>query len=92
MQEELDYIFDISTRKFMAHQSLRVLPWWVNTYVFRRKVGACPSLWAFEGAAQDDKGFVEMVRQRAERDKQEREEGRRASKQEGEASRRGSKQ
>lgn len=61
MQEELDYIFNISTSKFMAHQCFRVLPWWFKNWVFRMKVGPCPSLWAFEGTAQSD-AFAEKVR------------------------------
>jgi len=60
--EELDYIFAISTRRFMKHQLFSVLPWWFKTYVFRRNVGPCPSLWSFEGHVADDKDFVETVR------------------------------
>ncbi|RMJ23200.1 galactose-proton symport [Aspergillus sp. HF37] len=59
--EELDYIFNISTSKFMAHQCFRVLPWWFKNWVFRMKVGPCPSLWAFEGTAQSD-AFIEKVK------------------------------
>ena len=60
--EELDYIFAISTRRFMKHQCGTVLPWWIKTWVFRRKIGPCPSLWSFEGHVSDDKDFVEKVR------------------------------
>ncbi|RJE23315.1 galactose-proton symport [Aspergillus sclerotialis] len=73
--EELDYIFEIPTRKFMSHQCFKVLPWWVNTYVFRRKVGKCPALWTFEGSMQDDQALVERVRQQAKEER----EGRRTS-------------
>ena len=60
--EELDYIFAIPTRTFIKHQTGSVLPWWIKTYVLRRKIGPCPSLWSFEGHVADDKEFVETVR------------------------------
>ena len=60
--EELDYIFAIPTRRFMSHQCFTVLPWWISTYVFRRKIGPCPSLWTFEGHVEGDAEFQETVR------------------------------
>lgn len=68
--EELDYIFAIPTRKFMAHQCFRVAPWWIKRYVFRRKIGPCPALWSFDGHMQDDKDLVEKVRQRKKSESQ----------------------
>lgn len=60
--EELDYIFAIPTRRFMSHQTGTVLPWWIKTYVLRRKIGPCPSLWSFDGHVENDEEFVEAVR------------------------------
>lgn len=60
--EELDYIFAISTRKFMSHQYGTVLPWWFKTWILRRKLGPCPSLWTFDGHVAGDDEFVETVR------------------------------
>ncbi|KAK8210315.1 hypothetical protein M8818_003483 [Zalaria obscura] len=60
--EELDYIFAIPTRKFMAHQTGKVLPWWIQTYIFRRKVGPCPALWSFDGHVDNDEEFVKTIR------------------------------
>ena len=73
--EQLDLVFSVSTRDHMRYQVFKVLPWWVNTYVFRRKVGKCPALWTFEGSMQDDQAFVERVRQQAKEER----EGRRTS-------------
>ncbi|KAJ5887994.1 hypothetical protein N7495_008035 [Penicillium taxi] len=36
--EELDYIFAVPTRVHMHYQVTKVLPWWINRYIFRRKV------------------------------------------------------
>ena len=65
-QEELDYIFAIPTRTFMRHQVGTVLPWWIKTYIFRRKLGPCPALWSFEGHVDNDKEFVETIRRQSE--------------------------
>lgn len=63
LQEELDYIFAISTRKFMAHQCFRVMPWWIKRYIFWQKnIGPCPALWTFEGHVEGDDAFVKKVR------------------------------
>ncbi|KIV87955.1 hypothetical protein PV10_09233 [Exophiala mesophila] len=64
--EELDYIFAIPTRTFMRHQVGTVLPWWIKTYIFRRKLGPCPALWSFEGHVDNDKEFVETIRRQSE--------------------------
>ncbi|EXJ92159.1 hypothetical protein A1O3_00709 [Capronia epimyces CBS 606.96] len=63
--EELDYIFAIPTRTFMKHQVGTVLPWWIKTYIFRRKIGPCPALWSFDGHVDNDKDFVETVRRQS---------------------------
>lgn len=60
--EELDYIFAISTRRFMKHQVGSVLPWWIKTYIFRRKIGPCPALWSFEGHVDNDDEFKNAIR------------------------------
>lgn len=58
--EELDYIFAIPQRTFMRHQCFTVLPWWIKTWIFRKKIGPCPALWSFEGA--DEKEQNEAIR------------------------------
>ncbi|KAL1645638.1 hypothetical protein SLS61_008198 [Didymella pomorum] len=58
--EELDYIFAIPQRTFMRHQCFTVLPWWINTWILRKKIGPCPALWSFEG--RDEKEQREAVR------------------------------
>lgn len=66
VQEELDYIFAIPTRRFMAHQVGRVLPWWIKTYILGRKIGPCPALWSFDGHVDNDKEFIETIRRQSE--------------------------
>lgn len=58
--EELDYIFAIPQRTFMRHQVFTVLPWWIKTWILRKKIGPCPALWSFEG--RDEKEQQEAVR------------------------------
>jgi len=58
--EELDYIFAIPQRTFMRHQCFTVLPWWIKTWILRKKIGPCPALWSFEG--HDEKEQQEAVR------------------------------
>jgi lysylphosphatidylglycerol synthetase-like protein (DUF2156 family) len=60
--EELDYIFAIPTSKFMSHQCGTVLPWWIKTFIFRRKIGPCPALWSFEGGGEADEKVRAEVR------------------------------
>ncbi|KAF2797822.1 MFS transporter [Melanomma pulvis-pyrius CBS 109.77] len=60
--EELDYIFAIPTRTFIKHQTGTVLPWWIKTWIFRRNIGPCPSLWSFEGGGESDEKFADGVR------------------------------
>lgn len=60
--EELDYIFEIPQRRFMGHQCFTVLPWWFKTWILRKKIGPCPSLWSFEGGGESDKAFQDVVR------------------------------
>jgi sugar porter (SP) family MFS transporter len=64
--EELDYIFAIPTRTFMKHQCGTVAPWWIKTYVLRRKIGPCPSLWSFDGHVDNDQEFVETIRRQSQ--------------------------
>ncbi|EAW09752.1 sugar porter family MFS transporter [Aspergillus clavatus NRRL 1] len=52
--EELDYIFAVPTRVHMRYQCFTVLPWWVQRYIFRRKV-ECPPLYRFDTAPHDEK-------------------------------------
>ncbi|KAF2134070.1 sugar transporter-like protein [Dothidotthia symphoricarpi CBS 119687] len=60
--EELDYIFAIPQRRFMSHQCFTVLPWWFKTWILRKKIGPCPSLWSFEGGDDGDKALHNAVR------------------------------
>ncbi|PSN65094.1 sugar transporter-like protein [Corynespora cassiicola Philippines] len=60
--EELDYIFAIPQRTFIRHQCGTVLPWWIKTWILRRKVGPCPALWSFEGGGETDVKLQETVR------------------------------
>jgi hypothetical protein len=60
--EELDYIFAIPTRRFISHQTGTVLPWWIKTYILRKKIGPCASLITFEGGGENDQTFKEEVR------------------------------
>jgi lysylphosphatidylglycerol synthetase-like protein (DUF2156 family) len=60
--EDLDHVFSIPQRRFMSHQCFTVLPWWIQTWIFRRKIGPCPSLWNFEGGHQEDTEFQEAAR------------------------------
>lgn len=46
--EELDYVFGVPTRTHMKYQLTEVLPWWVKTYLLRRKGLVCPELYKFE--------------------------------------------
>ncbi|KAK5328359.1 hypothetical protein LTR11_000640 [Exophiala xenobiotica] len=64
--EELDYIFAIPTRTFMKHQCGTVAPWWIKTYILRRKIGPCPSLWSFDGHVDNDQEFVETIRRQSQ--------------------------
>lgn len=60
--EELDYIFAIPTRQFISHQCGSVLPWWIKTWILRKKIGPCPSLITFEGGGENDQNFQAEVR------------------------------
>jgi sugar porter (SP) family MFS transporter len=46
--EELDYVFGVPTRTHMKYQVRTVLPWWIKTYILRRKGLVCPELYKFE--------------------------------------------
>lgn len=43
--EELDYVFDISTRKFSWYNFTEVLPWFIRRYVFMHKDAVCRELY-----------------------------------------------
>jgi MFS family permease len=45
--EELDYVFGVSTRRHMSFQVKEVAPWWIKTYVLRRKGLTVPQLYKF---------------------------------------------
>ncbi|GFF84488.1 hypothetical protein IFM60648_07047 [Aspergillus lentulus] len=52
--EELDYIFAVPTTKHMHYQCFKVLPWWIQRYIFRRDVKLEP-LYKLDLAAHDEK-------------------------------------
>jgi hypothetical protein len=47
--EELDYVFGVPTRTHAKYQLTQVLPWWIRTYILRRKNLVCPSLYRYGG-------------------------------------------
>ncbi|KAJ5094967.1 galactose-proton symport [Penicillium argentinense] len=51
--EELDYIFAVPTRVHMHYQVFKVLPWWINRYIFRRHVELEP-LYKFDRVATEE--------------------------------------
>jgi len=63
--EELDYIFAVPTRTHMSYQATQVLPWWIKRYVFMRKGQACPALYHFDGAMQDDEEWKKTIRRQS---------------------------
>jgi sugar porter (SP) family MFS transporter len=52
--EELDYVFGVPTRTHMNYQITKVLPWWYNTYILRKKGRVCPELYTFEEESLTD--------------------------------------
>lgn len=48
--EELDYIFAVPTRVHIHYQVFKVLPWWIQRFIFRRKVELEP-LYKFDHIA-----------------------------------------
>jgi len=46
----------------MKYQVGTVLPWWIKTYLLRRKVGECPRLYHFDGHVENDDEFAEKIR------------------------------
>ncbi|PLB52826.1 galactose-proton symport [Aspergillus steynii IBT 23096] len=48
--EELDYIFAVPTRVHIRYQVFKVLPWWIQRFIFRRKVELEP-LYKFDHIA-----------------------------------------
>ena len=53
--EELDYIFAVPSRKFMAYQTGTVLPWWIKRYVMMQKGATCPPLYDMDRTLYDEK-------------------------------------
>lgn len=51
--EELDYVFEISTRTHAKYQLTKVFPWWVKRTILRRREVVCPELYK-EHVAYDD--------------------------------------
>lgn len=55
--EELDYIFGVPTKKFIAHNTKVALPWWIQRWVFFNKNAKLEPLYHFdhgvEGAESD---------------------------------------
>lgn len=47
--EELDYVFAVPTRTHMKYQQTKAFPYWLNTYVLRKKGLEPPQLYRFEG-------------------------------------------
>ena len=53
--EELDYVFAVPLRKFIAYQVREVLPWWVRRFVFQDKTATVRELYKFDrGISGDD--------------------------------------
>jgi hypothetical protein len=46
--EELDYVFAVPTRTHMRYQTSEVLPYWLKTYILRRKGLKEPQLYKFD--------------------------------------------
>lgn len=64
--EELDYVFAVPTRTHMRYQQLTVAPYWLKTYILRRKGLKEPKLYHFESDDIREEG----IRQGKERDAQ----------------------
>jgi hypothetical protein len=54
--EELDYVFAVPTRTHMKYQVSTVAPYWVKTYVLRRKGLKEPKLYHFESDTIREEG------------------------------------
>ncbi|KAJ9613140.1 hypothetical protein H2200_003081 [Cladophialophora chaetospira] len=66
--EELDYIFALSTRRFMSYQTGTWLPWFIKRYVFWNKSAQLTPLYKFDDGVTLD--FKEQ-KQRAEQARRE---------------------
>ena len=62
--EELDYIFAVPTRVHMHYQAFKVLPWWIQRYIFRRDVHLEP-LYKLDHLAAGDEVTAEVRRNSA---------------------------
>lgn len=54
--EELDYVFAVPTRTHMKYQTSTVAPYWVKTYILRRRGLKEPKLYHFESDAIREEG------------------------------------
>jgi hypothetical protein len=59
--EELDYIFAVPTRTHMNYQVKENLPWWLKTYVLRKKGLKKPVLYKFDEGTREVKPVVGKV-------------------------------
>lgn len=56
--EELDYVFAVPTRKHMSYQVGTVAPYWIKTYILRRKGLPEPKLYRFDEYSDNQNGAV----------------------------------
>lgn len=59
--EELDYVFAVPTRTHMNFQATKMLPWFVKTYIFRRKGLPAPELYKFDDRAPNPPKYSEKT-------------------------------
>ena len=57
--EEMDYIFAVPMRTHMKFQATKMFPWWVKTYILRRKGLPAPQLYRFESDNVSQEVLVE---------------------------------
>lgn len=46
----------------MKYQTGTVLPWWIKTYIMRKKGLVCPPLYVFDGHVENDDEYKETIR------------------------------
>jgi len=46
--EELDYIFAVPSRKFMAYQTTKAAPWWFRRYILWQKTATLEPLYEMD--------------------------------------------
>lgn len=59
--EELDYVFAVPTRTHMNFQATKMLPWFVKTYILRRKGLKAPELYKFDDRAPNPPKYTEKA-------------------------------